>query len=62
MERRGKVQDMDRAFDIDFWQRQGPEAIFAAAWEIVLDTYEWKREGASEPTFEKSVESLQRIR
>ena len=25
----------DRSFDIAFWQEQGDEAIFAAAWEIV---------------------------
>jgi hypothetical protein len=26
----------DRSFDIEFWQEQGDEAIFAAAWELVL--------------------------
>src|SRR6266853_3817618 len=25
----------DRQFDVDFWQRQGDEAIFDAAWEMV---------------------------
>ncbi len=25
----------DRAFDIEFWQEQGDEAIFAAAWEML---------------------------
>ena len=25
----------DREFDIDFWQEQGDEAIFSAAWEMV---------------------------
>ena len=25
----------DRSFDIEFWQDQGDEAIFAAAWEMV---------------------------
>ena len=25
----------DRKFDIDFWQQQGDEAIFSAAWELV---------------------------
>ena len=25
----------DRTFDIEFWQEQGDEAIFAAAWEMV---------------------------
>ena len=25
----------DREFDIEFWQEQGHEAIFSAAWEMV---------------------------
>jgi len=25
----------DRSFDIEFWQEQGDEAIFAGAWELV---------------------------
>lgn len=25
----------DRQFDVDFWQRQGDEAIFEAAWEML---------------------------
>ena len=35
MERKGKLEDLDRSFDIEFWQRQGSAAIFAAAWELV---------------------------
>ena len=30
----------DRSFDIEFWQEQGDEAIFAAAWELVELTEE----------------------
>jgi hypothetical protein len=25
----------DRSFDIEFWQEQGDEAIFSAAWEMI---------------------------
>lgn len=36
MMRHGKnIKDMDRSFDIEFWQRQGDAAIFNAAWELV---------------------------
>lgn len=35
MERFGKLKEMDRSFDIEFWQRQGDAAIFRAAWEMV---------------------------
>jgi len=31
----GRLKDADRSFDIEFWQRLGPEAIFKAAWELV---------------------------
>ena len=36
MMRHGKnIKDMDRSFDVEFWQRQGDAAIFDAAWELV---------------------------
>src|ERR1700759_2266374 len=35
MERFGSLRDCDRAFDIEYWQRQGDAAIFRAAWELV---------------------------
>jgi hypothetical protein len=35
MERIGKMSESDRSFDVEFWQRQGSNAIFAAAWEMV---------------------------
>jgi hypothetical protein len=25
----------DRSFDVEFWQEQGDEAIFAAAWDLI---------------------------
>jgi hypothetical protein len=32
----------DRQFDVDFWQQQGDEAIFEAAWELVGLAEEFK--------------------
>lgn len=32
----------DRQFDVDFWQQQGDQAIFAAAWEMVELAAEFK--------------------
>lgn len=37
MERHGRLADMDRSFDIAYWQRLGPAAIFEAAWQLVVD-------------------------
>ena len=30
---------MDRSFDVEYWQRLGPEAIFEAAWQMVVDAH-----------------------
>jgi hypothetical protein len=49
----------DRSFDIEFWQQQGDEAIFAAAWEMVELTEEI-RTGRSND-FEIATRSLRRI-
>jgi len=48
----------DRSFDIQFWQEQGDEAIFAAAWELVKLAEEIQ---GREPTLDKSVTALKRI-
>jgi hypothetical protein len=36
MERRGKLQDMDRSFDLKFWQAQPPRVCFDAVWEMIV--------------------------
>ncbi len=48
----------DRAFDIKFWQEQGDEAIFKAAWEMV-ELAEEARYGRK-PALQRSVTKLQR--
>ena len=49
----------DRSFDIEFWQEQGDEAIFAAAWEMV-ELAEEVRNGRK-PTLQRTVTTLKRI-
>jgi hypothetical protein len=61
MERVGKVSDNDRPFDTEFWQRQGSTAIFAAAWQLVVEAYRFKNR-ESELSFQRTVESIQRQR
>ena len=46
MERIGKMSESDRSFDVEFWQRQGSNAIFAAAWKMVEEAWRWQ--GGSE--------------
>ncbi len=49
----------DRSFDIEFWQEQGDEAIFAAAWEMVELAEEVKN--GRKPTLQRAATALKRI-
>jgi hypothetical protein len=49
----------DRSFDFEFWQEQGDEAIFAAAWEMVEIAEEIKY--GRKPTLHKTATTLRRI-
>ena len=46
----------DRSFDIEFWQEQGDEAIFAAAWEMVELAEEIKH--GRKPTLQELLQLL----
>ena len=35
--RKGKLSELDRSFDYEFWQAQTPTQRFAAAWQLVRD-------------------------
>jgi hypothetical protein len=59
-ERYGKLSEMDRSFDIAYWQRLGPAAIFEAAWQMVVDAHLRRPGGADELEFRRTVESFQR--
>jgi len=62
MEGLSRVQDMDRSFDIEYWQRQDSNARFSAAWELVVFAHERKGQDESELEFQRSVEYLERGR
>jgi hypothetical protein len=49
----------DRSFDIAFWQEQGDEAIFAAAWEMVELAEEISH--GRKPTLQRTATTLKRI-
>jgi hypothetical protein len=48
----------DRDFDIEFWQEQGDEVIFSAAWEMVELSEEVKN--GRKPTFQRTATALKR--
>jgi len=49
----------DRSFEIEFWQEQGDEAIFAAGWEPV-ELAEEVRHGRK-PTLTRTATTLKRL-
>ncbi len=49
----------DRSFDIEFWQEQGDEAIFAAAWEMVEIAEETIH--GRKPALQRTATTLKRI-
>ena len=51
----------DPAFDIKYWQAQGPEAIFTAAWELVVLAHEVKGGDPSELRLDRSAFSIEDI-
>lgn len=35
--RKGKIEELDRDFDYEFWQQASPLARLSAAWQLVVD-------------------------
>jgi hypothetical protein len=62
MERYGRMADMDRSFDIEYWQRMGPAAIFEAAWQMVVEAHSRRPGQSDELRLRRTVESFQRPR
>ncbi len=61
MEGRGKLEDLDRSFDVAYWQAQGDCAIFAAAWELVVFAHRIKGLDERELELRRTVEAFQRL-
>ena len=60
IERKGRIEDMDRSFDLLFWQSQTPAARFAAAWELVVHAHKVKGGDVRQLRLQRSVETFQR--
>ena len=61
MERRGKLEDLDRSFDLAYWQAQGDSAKFAAAWELVVFAHRLKGLDERELRLQRTAEDFQRL-
>lgn len=59
-ERKGKIEDLDRSFDLDFWQSQTPQVRFAAAWELIVHAWRVKGNDVRQLRLQRSVGTFQR--
>ena len=62
IERTGRLEDLDRSFDIQFRQAQPPSARFEAAWQLVLHAVKVKGLDVRQLRLQRSVASFQRQR
>jgi len=61
MERKGRLEDLDRSFDLQFWQAQTDTARFAAAWELVVTAHKMRGRDVRQLRLQRSVETFQRL-
>ena len=60
VERRAKLEDSDRSFDLRFWQAQSPRARFDAAWELILHHAKVKGLDVRQLRLQRTVAAFQR--
>jgi hypothetical protein len=62
MEKTGKIEEMDRSFDRQFWQSQSDVARLTAAWELVVQAHILKGGNVNELQLQRTVEHYGRQR
>ena len=56
----GRLEDLDRSFDIEFWQAQPPKARFDATRDMIVHYARVKGTDVRQLRLDRSVESFQR--
>ncbi|MGB5056864.1 MAG: hypothetical protein WBO24_20905, partial [Nitrospirales bacterium] len=56
VERRGKLEDLDRSFDLAFWQSQSPAARMDAAWELAVHAAKLNGQDVTQLRLDRTVE------
>jgi hypothetical protein len=59
-ERKGKIEELDRSFDLKFWKAQKDSDKFAATWELVVFSFIIKGKDVSELRLQRTVEHFGR--
>ena len=60
VERKGKINELDKSFDLSFWQKQSPQARFSAAWELMVHSSRVKGIDVRQLRLHRSIETFQR--
>jgi len=60
MARMASLEEAGRSFDLDFWGKVGHEGRFAAAWEMVIETFLLRGEDAGQLRLRRSVQGVER--
>jgi hypothetical protein len=62
VEKKGRLgQEDEKLSDYMYWESQGDEAKFEAAWELVIQAYEIKGLSLDELKFQRSIEKLSKF-
>ncbi len=59
IEHRGKIKDLDRSFDLAFWQSQEPQVRFAATWDLIVHAFITKGHDVRQLRLQRFVETFQ---
>lgn len=57
---RGRLEDLNRSFDIKFWQAQPAKARFDASWELVVHYMKVKGKDVRQLRLQRSVTHFQK--
>jgi len=57
----GQIGDEEGRFDVEFWQRQGEQAIFNAALDMILDYLVIRQGHADKPRLQRTVECFGKV-
>jgi hypothetical protein len=56
VERRGRIEELDRSFNLSFWQAQTPSVRFQAAWDLIVHVSKVKGIDVRQLRLQRSVE------
>lgn len=58
MAKLGRIDEMSREFDLEFWQRQSPSARMSAVWEMTVFHHKLKHRNPHELRLDRTVGHL----